>query len=358
MFGIAANRLVVATEMDPWSSSTRYRALQYLDDLEPRFAAVTVSFPNDVVERRPGRAGQLKYFATHAGRYLTRCISLRRELRDADVVLVQRGLYPLGPGLVADAIVDFPGRVVLDLDDAVFETKPSRTGRGHATHWLYGPQQARRILERADVVVVSSAELAKSLPPASAPTVLLPTLPDVARYPLATQSASGPVVVGWAGTVGNVPFLDPLRRVFSRLATDRVATLEVVSSGDWDGPGTFRRWTLSEEANLFARFSIGIMPLPDTAYTRAKAGFKLLQYMAAGLPVVASPVGVNDELVSRSGAGFLARSPDEWEDALRMLAADCDLRLQLGAKARRFVTSYVEEHHVARRLGDILTSTF
>ena len=96
------------------------------------------------------------------------------------------------------------------------------------------------------------------------------------------------------------------------------------------------------------------MPLPDTAYTRAKAGFKLLQYMAAGLPVVASPVGVNSELIERSGAGLLAASPAEWDDALRTLASDHELRRSLGSAGRSFVEDYADVREQASLLAALL----
>jgi glycosyltransferase involved in cell wall biosynthesis len=125
-----------------------------------------------------------------------------------------------------------------------------------------------------------------------------------------------------------------------------------VSSRPWAPLARFHPWRASEETVVFSRFGIGIMPLPDTPYTRAKAGFKLLQYMAAGLPVVASPIGVNAELIFSSGAGLLATTPDEWEDALRTLAADSDLRRSLGAAGRAFVTRYAD----LRAQGDILAA--
>jgi hypothetical protein len=349
-----ARSLLVATEMDPWSSSTRYRALQYVTALRSRFARVAVSLPSDVVQRRPGRRGQAQYFVAHGQRYLHRCVAIRAELRRADVAFVQRGLYPLGPGLVTRPFDDYRGRVVLDLDDAVFETKPALRDRGSATRWLYGPQQALALMHRADTIIVSSRELLDALPPTNSTKVVLPTIPDVGRYPVVIHDDRMPVVIGWAGTVGNIRYLEPLRGVFRSLAQDRIAKLEVVSSEPWNGPSAFHPWTMADEASVFTRFGIGIMPLPDTPYTRAKAGFKLLQYMAAGIPIVASPVGVNSQLVKESGAGFLAETPGEWEEALRMLARDAALRQSLGERARSFVLAYAADSDNSRRLADIL----
>jgi glycosyltransferase involved in cell wall biosynthesis len=279
-----------------------------------------------------------------------------RALRGADAVFIQRGLYPLGPGVVVEPIRRYKGRVVYDLDDAVFHTKPALANRGTFARWLYGAQQARQLLQRADAVVVSSVELADALPSYVAAPIVLPTVPDPQRYLVAEPQNESelPLRVGWAGTVGNIAYLESLRGVFERLAREGIARLEVVSSEPWDGPAAFHRWELEEEAQLFARFSVGIMPLPDTPYTRAKAGFKLLQYMAAGLPVVASPIGVNRELIQRSGGGFLASSGDEWLEALEALARSADLRHEMGRRGRAFVESYADLDAQAGTLTKLL----
>jgi glycosyltransferase involved in cell wall biosynthesis len=144
--------------------------------------------------------------------------------------------------------------------------------------------------------------------------------------------------------------------VFGRLRADGDAELEVVSTYPWDGPARFRRWTIEEEVSVFARFDVGIMPLPDTPYTRAKAGFKLLQYMAAGLPVVASPIGINRDLVEQSGGGLLAATSAEWEEALRLLCGDPGLRARLGRKGRHFVERYADLDGQAATIARLLST--
>ena len=122
----------------------------------------------------------------------------------------------------------------------------------------------------------------------------------------------------------------------------------------WSGPSDFVRWREADEPELFAEFAVGIMPLPDTPYTRSKAGFKLLQYMAAGVPVVASPVGINGDLVLRSGGGLLAESPEEWETALRRLLEEPETRRRMGEAGRRFVGEYADLDAQADVLAGIL----
>lgn len=351
----ARTHLMLLTEMDEWSASTRYRALQHVPRLRRLFSSVEVSLPGDTLRRPPGRVGQLRYFSAHAAQYARRRMQLPRVIGCADALFIQRGLYVLGPAAVVTGLDGFSGRIVFDLDDAVFSFRASLAAKGRLAQWLYGPQQALALMRRADAIVVSTAALADMLPPGLPTPTILPTVPDPGRHRLVEHDGRLPVVVGWAGTVGGMDFLDPLGEVFERLARAGVARLEVVSSQPWPGCSDFRRWSLAEEISTFERFSIGIMPLPDNEYARAKAGFKLLQYMASGVPVVASPVGVNRELVQESQAGFLAQTPSEWEDALRALAADPDLRRDMGRRGRAFVEGYADLDGQALALYDLLT---
>ncbi len=340
--------------MDPWSPSTRHRALQYVPRLRDLLGTVDVSLAGDTLDRRPGRVGQLRYFSEHAARYVHRGLAVRRLIGGYDALLVQRGLYPLGPGAIVQALRGYAGRIVVDVDDALWAPPPSVQSKGALGRWLYGPQQQLSLLRRADEVIVSTEALAEMLPPDTRRPVVLPTVPDPARYTPAPQRDERPVVVGWAGTVGGLDFLDPLAPVLDRLRREGKIEVEIVCSTPWLPWASFRRWRLEEETAVFGDFAIGIMPLPDHPYACAKAGFKLLQYMAAGLPVVASPVGVNRKLVEDSEAGFLAERPDEWEAALRELARSAELRAQMGASGRAFVERYADLDAHAATLSRLL----
>jgi hypothetical protein len=166
----------VLSELGAWSASTRYRALQHVPRLEQQFAEVSVSLPRDAITRPPGRVGQARYFATHARRYVERTVELRRWCADRDALFVQRGLYALGPSVIVKALDAHRGPLVFDLDDGVFHLSPSLQAKSRLAQWLYGPQQARSLLERATAIIVSTPTLADLLPPVSVPVIILPTL--------------------------------------------------------------------------------------------------------------------------------------------------------------------------------------
>ena len=347
MSHIERDRVTIVTQGSASNGSAFFRALQYAPLLRERGLIVEESPASIAVRRVAGRAGAALLLAEHVARYALRERELRALLDDSDAVLVQRGAYPIGPPHLLRALERFPGRVVYDLDDATFLPTPTLAHRGRLARWAYEDRQALTLLERADTVIVSTAELAEALPGGRADAVL-PTIPDVWAYPTATQSDEGPLRLGWIGSVGNLAYLDVLRGVLERVAGDATAVLEVVSNEPWRGPARFTNWDRQREAAAVGGFEVGIMPLPDTPYTRAKAGFKLLQYMAAGCAVIASPVGVNSWLVERSGAGLLASTEQEWEQAIRTLAADRELRASQGASGQAFARSFADR---ARHVG-------
>ena len=116
-----------------------------------------------------------------------------------------------------------------------------------------------------------------------------------------------------------------------------------------------RPWSLVTENNDLASFDIGIMPLPDTEWARGKCGYKVLQYFAAGVPAVASPVGVTPELIGQD-RGMLAASPEDWRVALEQLIADAEERGQRGAAARQFAERHYSYQRWAPELARLLRS--
>jgi glycosyltransferase involved in cell wall biosynthesis len=121
---------------------------------------------------------------------------------------------------------------------------------------------------------------------------------------------------------------------------NRRARVCLIGSGPINLPGVpveLIDWREDTEIEDIRRFDVGIMPLPDEPWARGKCGFKLIQYMACGLPVVASPVGVNSEIVQDNVSGFLATSTSEWVDALNVLLDSVETRRKMGAAGRQRV---------------------
>jgi hypothetical protein len=249
-----------------------------------------------------------------------------RELRDTDIVYFQRPLVEFPTAAIERRAAR--GRAsVFDFDDAIF------LGLGNE-------RKVRSIIELADQIVTGNGYLAEF---AAVPhkTTVIPTVVDTERFtfqpPRDTRGKD--VVIGWTGLRGNYPQLltaaPALRKVVERTG----AQLLLISNGEPPRELTalgarYLPWNAAREVEDLATIDIGLMPLPDTPFTRGKCAFKLIQYMALGRAAVASPVGANCEVVSHRVDGFLAHTLEDWEHQLVALVDDPELRARVGRAGR------------------------
>jgi glycosyltransferase involved in cell wall biosynthesis len=220
-------------------------------------------------------------------------------------------------------------RVVFDVDDAI--------------HLGAGEAHARWICERAAWVTAGNETLASFARQFTDRVTVLPTVVDTDAYETAVHRQDGRVRVGWLGSGRSIEqTLRPFLPLMAALQAERHFRFVVVTKPrpaipcpglEWE----FVEWSPETEVRIARHLDIGIMPLADEPFQRAKCGCKLLQYFAAGLPAVASPVGVNTSLVGHRERGILAATPAGWRSAIGDLIGDAALRARLGAAARRFV---------------------
>jgi glycosyltransferase involved in cell wall biosynthesis len=223
------------------------------------------------------------------------------------------------------------------MDDALDLPPPGReTDGSSAARYL---KNFEATIRDADLVLCGNAELAAKV--AHGRTSIVPTPIDTDRFaPDAVTSATGPTL-GWVGHSDNLPYLASLAGPLRDLARKHSALkLVVVADRPITIPGVaveFREWRLEDEVSCFNGFAVGLMPLEDTPWARAKCAFKAIQYMALGMPTVASPVGMNRELIKDGVNGFLPTNAASWFTALDALLTDASLARRVGAEGRRTV---------------------
>jgi len=193
------------------------------------------------------------------------------------------------------------------------------------------------------VVAPGNDVLARAAAPYANRSVTLPTPLDISRYRATAATPDDPPTIVWVGSPENLVYLEILRPALARLAERHPALrLRIVCSSflDWPDVRTERvLWSPKTEVEALASAHIGVMPLSDDEWSRGKCAFKLLQYMAASLPCVASPVGANTEAVIDERTGLHARDTDEWEQALERLIGAPSLRQRFGAAGHAHVQS-------------------
>lgn len=273
-----------------------------------------------------------------------------------DLVLLQKKLFPAP---FVRLLGHANPRLIFDVDDAVMFHEIER---GQAVTGKY----FRRFAATAAVskVVVAGnacvADYARVCRPAVGDGVAVLTTPiDTARLSAKQENApQDRFIIGWIGTKGNLHQLLPLTDALRTLQeTVPNAKLRIIADTGLELAGVrteFRPWAADEEEAALHGFDVGIMPLADNLWNRGKGGFKLLQYMAAGLPAVASPVGINTEIIRHGENGFLAKSKEEWLGCLSVLAHQPGLRQRIGQAARRTVESdYSLERYLERYVSII-----
>jgi len=340
--------VLLLTRYERLGASSRVRFLQYLPALEREGFTFDVQPLLDNAYVRSLYGGPKVGFGSLLLAYARRFRALHRRLR-YDLVWLEKEALPWLPAFLEIArLQGLP--YVVDYDDAWFYR--------YENHWL-SPLLGHKIdavMRVAHTVVAGNDFLARRARQAGARAVeIVPSAIDLDRYQnLPARPAAGPLNVGWIGIPLNAHYL---AIVAPALRAAEGINLQVVGGPvpvELAGiPAESFPWTEESEIARIAAFDVGIMPLHDTPWERGKCAYKLIQVMAAGKPVIASPVGANRQVVEHGVNGFLAETPEEWTQALRALS-DPDLRRRMGEAARRTVAAGYATAVVGPRLAAIL----
>jgi len=350
-------KVAFLTRYGPRGASSRVRAFQFESAL--RAAGIeSVFFP-----LLGDRYLSAKYAGDRTIREAASALAQRiRQIgraRSTDLLWIEKELLPYFPALVEGWLL--AGRpYVIDFDDAIFHNYD--LSDRSVLRYLLG-RKIDRLMVRARVVTVGNAYLHERAVRAGAARIeRLPSVINIDNYrleerPVAGDAKISELVVVWIGSPATVHYLDLVREPLQRLAARMLIELRVIGAPAPSWPGVRSspvEWAADREAELLAAGDIGIMPLRDGPWERGKCGYKLIQYMACGLPVVASPVGVNAEIVSHGVDGFLATTDDQWEHSLDRLANDPKLRADMGRRGRAKVEQSYSVQAIAPRFTALL----
>lgn len=294
----------------------------------------------------------------------------------ADVILLHRVLFP--PRL-RQQFRAFKKPLVYDIDDAIYIV-PSESYHGEAGSPLgWGKRLVRRVLrgrsnysarfrplvallQQVDAVAAGNPYLAAFAARYCREVAVVPTVVDVAHFPIKQHTDDTPVTIGWYGSPSNHWYLSTIHPALQQIAArfGPQVRVEVISAQPYQRAGLRVEWTPwdaeSELAQLL-RFDIGLMPLTEDDWARGKSANKAIYYMALGIPAVVSPVGVNSEVVLDGQTGFHARTTEEWVARLTQLIVDRDLRTALGQRGRQHMLAHYSKGVAARKLSALLHDT-
>lgn len=321
-------------------ASSRYRIYQYINYLEENGIRCTV--------KPLIHPALFKYLSTR-GNYLKKTLSfffcsLRRFVDILTTplysgVVVQKALYPVGPLFPERLLFLLTKKVIFDFDDAIY-LYPPHIHRLIAR--LKRPKKVNFILKHSKQVLAGNPYLAEYAKRFNPNVAVVPTVINMGRYRMPKQSvhSTNSLSIGWIGSRDTSFYLKSLSEVLTEVSKKYKIILKVIGVEDFTLEGVevkAKKWSYETEIMEIKRFDIGICPLPDDDWTRGKCGLKVLQYMAAGIPTICSPVGVHKKIIQDGINGFLAGSEQDWIEKLSTLIEDDQLRECMGKLGRETV---------------------
>lgn len=349
--------VLVLARYGPLGASSRVRFFQFEEALAHGCPPVRMTrqslLDDDYLQRKYAHRPTLAAVLRGYGRRLLTLLRPRPE----PVWWLEKELWPWVPAFLERFMLR-DKTYALDLDDAMFHKYDQHPNP--IVRQIY-KRKIDALMSGAALVTAGNDYLAEHARAAGARrVVIVPTVVDLRKYrPRSSlRSERRPCVIVWIGSPATVHYLNVVAGALARLTTQRTIELRVIGARI-ELPGTSARcvpWVESTEADSIREADIGIMPLIDSPWERGKCGYKLVQYMACGLPVVASPVGVNEHIVQAGETGFLAADDTQWLDALTRLVDDPALRDRLGRAGRRRVEEEFSLQVTVPRLVALLGS--
>lgn len=345
------------------NASSYHRALQFFpllraSGIEP---AASLPVPESLYQRwvestRSGPRQKSLFYALFCARRLRHVLHAGKF----DAVVIQRDLFPFGPPLLERLLRRVNDRIVYDTDDATY-LRPSFTPNT-VFQRLRRFEKVVEVVQHAGWVSAATEPIAEWVRAYNPRVTVVPMAVNWSTYTRLHRQRGGSLptdrlVLGWTGTRGGLRYLEALAPVLRALAKEHQFVVRVVSGAHRDVrlPGVpldARPWQPQAPLDDLAGFDVGLVPLSDTPFEQAKFPFKLLQYLALGIPTVCARVGAAASLVSDENNGLLAGSAREWQSQLERLLADAPLRRRLGAAGVQTVAgSYTVE-----RVGPLLSA--
>lgn len=348
------NNILIFSRYGPLGASSRVRSLQYLPYFRSMDVKVTVKpLLSDAYLQAlyKGRSRWREVVKGYAGR-----VHALLGAKRFDVVIIEKELFPFMPATVEKCLQLIGVPYVVDFDDALFHRYDC-----HTNYWirrLLG-QKIDKVMRYSALVIAGNNYLAERGKQVGAGKVeIIPTVVDADRYQPKQKIAGEVPVVGWIGTPQTSNYMKPLLPVFESIQKKmpvRFVAVGARAEDFKDTPVETIPWSETTEVESIQAFDIGIMPLKDSPWERGKCGYKLIQYMACGIPVLASPVGVNYTIIKQGSNGFLANSLEEWSGALeKLICMSLDERQAMGKKGRQEVKDWYSLEAQAPRLLSLI----
>jgi glycosyltransferase involved in cell wall biosynthesis len=351
-------RILFFTKYAPLGASSRYRAYQYIPILKKYGIQCDVSplfddhYLIDLYSKK--KYGFFNYF-----RRLVKRIFTLTQVNKYDLLVIEKELVPFFPPLFEYFLKIFKIKYILDYDDAIFHRYDLNT---NSVVQLLLRKKIKKIMSWSDMVITGNQYLTQYALKHAKNVSEIPTVIDFHRYGKSNNHHGKEFVIGWIGTPITSYYLMNVFPVLEKFTHQFEAKIKLVGF-DKDilpelnsTPIEIVKWSKETEVEEISTFSVGIMPLDNDPWSYGKCGLKLIQYMACGKPVIASPVGVNTKIVENNINGFLAETPEEWYDSLKILYADKEIRKRMSRTNREKIMKNYSLQATANEYYNLVSS--
>lgn len=282
-------------------------------------------------------------------------------LKKYDLVYIHMYVTPIGGSFFEKTYRRFSKKIVYDLEDNRFLGADKET-KGIAQR-LRGTEKTEFLVKTSDHVITSSPvlnDICLRVNEKKKCTYISSSI-DTDRFtPANSYNNDDKITIGWTGTFSTRPYLDLLRPIFEKLKKQRNFKLIVIGNFEYDFPGMdleVIQWSAEKEVADLQKIDIGVYPLPINDWVMGKSGLKAIQYMAFGLPCVATDISTVQQFIANGENGFLVKTDDEWVEALTKLIDSPLLRKEVGENARQTVLEKFSKNVIKKQYLSILDET-
>lgn len=353
-------KVLFLTHSGRQDSSSRVRLLQYIPFFKQNGIEVDVSslLSDEYVLSMINGNSIKSYLNLIFFGYWNR-IKILFKLKSYDLIIIHKEIFPYFPALVERLIYLMKIAYVVDYDDATFHKYDNH--KNWFVRFFLG-KKIDRIMKFSNAVIIGNEYLSSRAQLSGANRIeIVPSVVDLNKYKEVKINYNKELVVGWIGSPSTGKYLLEIKSIFKLLKKEfDVRFVFVGCNKDTvkELPVEVCPWSEETEVQLIKSFDIGIMPLKNSLWEKGKCGYKLIQYMACGIPVVASPIGINTQIVQNGTNGFLAKDIIGWEVALRKLLTDESLRRKMGKNGRKRVEEEYSAQVQSKKLIKIINSLF
>lgn len=335
--------VLCCTRYSRLGASSRVRFYIYDSYINENFNVIYNNlFDDDYIKKIYSNRKRKKSIIRLMKYYSSRVLYLYKN-KDVNILWLQKELLPFFPAWL-ELLLLKGKKVIVDYDDATFHTYDQHKNK--FVRFFLG-SKIDKIMARSDVVIVGNTYLADRAKVAGASFIeIIPSVIDIKKYVVKSYASISyigrPLIIGWIGSPGSQQLLERILPVLEKVAKNKNIILRTVGAVPFKSDFLNVEclpWTESEEVSMIKTFDVGIMPVQDVGFQKGKCGFKLIQYMACGVPVIASPVGINYDIVQHGVNGYLANEDKDWVDAINNFINTPDDISKMGMAGRIQVES-------------------